>query len=586
MVLATADAQRVRAPAPQPPVSRQPFNNPDRFTPVPELLKLAQLRKGACEDLKRLRIAHVTITAELNTTTMFALPVPPALAGSPPVINLPVYCRVAGQSTPSPTSKILFEVWLPLGTKYNGRYEQLGNGGFAGMVNYYGLGEGIRRGFAAASTDDGNQVFNDATFANVSHDKIVDFGWRALNETTIAAKKIITAFYGSAPKYSYFFGCSDGGREAMQEAQRFPTDFDGIIAAAPANNWTHQFTALAYNTQAAYGHIAPFPAVVPPALLAVLSADVRSQCAGHDGGLPGDLFLTDPRVCTIDWTLIQCPPGPPSSTCLSAAQVAAVKAINGGAKNTAGQIYPGYELGSEDNPGTWQQWITGPWGIGPFPTFGMQTYYGEEFFANFVYHVPVYNLMTLNMDTAVADADAQASDVNAMNADLSPFRDHGGKLIQYVGWADPAVAPRDSIAFYETVRTTLGGTYADQQSFYRLFMAPGMGHCSGGPGPDAFGNDPNSPAPAGQVDADHDVLMALMRWRESGMAPEKIIATHYVADNPAGGAGGIAFQRPLCPYPQVGRYDGTSLNKASASSFVCNARAAKIPVKALSKSVR
>jgi feruloyl esterase len=568
MTFAAAYAQR--APAQQTPATQtqQPVGRPliNRI-PIGPRYPL----RNACEALKSLSLPDtVILSAENNATGVFAPTIPPSPPGAPAITGLPAYCRVVGKATPTATSDIGFEVWLPLGAAYNGRYEQVGNGGFAGLVNYDGLGEGIRRGYATASTDDGHEGFQDSTFAQISHDKIVDFGWRALQQTTIAAKALIQAFYGAPPKYSYFFGCSDGGREALIEAQRFPNDFDGIIAGAAANAWTHQFTALAYNTQMAYGHALPFPALLPPASLSILSQGVRKQCVGKDGGLPGDLFLNDPRVCIIDWSKIQCAPGQNPATCLNAAQATAVEAIYAGAKNPAGQIYPGYEPGSEDADGGWKLWITGPLGIGPFPTFGLQTFFGEGFFANFVYHVPVYNLMTLDMTSGLAAADMLAPDLNATDPDLSAFRAHGGKLIQYAGWADPGVAPQGGIDYYEAVRSAMALGYADEQGFYRLFMAPGMMHCSGGPGANAFGNV-TAPA-ASPVDADHDVLMALARWREMGTAPDKIIATKYVNDKPAMG---IAFQRPLCPYPQLARYDGVSPDKTSAASFVCEARYAR-----------
>jgi feruloyl esterase len=312
-----------------------------------------------------------------------------------------------------------------------------------------------------------------------------------------------------------------------------------------------------------------FAPLLPPASIAVLSAGVRAQCAGHDGGLPTDKFLNDPRVCTINWSLIQCAPGQNPVTCLSAAQIAAVKAIYAGPKNpvTSAQIYPGYEPGSEDDPGAWKSWITGPVGIGPFPTFGLGAFFGEGFFANFVFGVPVYNMMLFNFTTDVAAADTLAPTLNAADPNLAPFRAHGGKLIQYAGWADPAVSPRDGIGYYEQVRSTAGSSYADQQSFYRLFMAPGMCHCAGGPGANAFGNASTSPPAV--MDADHDVLLALERWRETGVPPNTIIATKYIADNPAAG---IDFQRPLCVYPLVSRYLGAPNDPKAASSYNCFGR--------------
>jgi hypothetical protein len=522
-----------------------------------------------CAGLVKLPLPHAAITSSQLIPAGSYSPAPGSAYA-----NLPEFCRVVGVSTPTPNSKIGFEVWLPTGTSYNGKFRQVGNGGFAGSIIYDDLADGIRRGYATASTDDGHQGFQDPTFAKNSPDRIADFGWRAVKETTDKSKAIIWAFTGTTPKFSYFTGCSDGGREALITAQRNPSDFDGIIAGAPANHWTHQFAGLGWDVQAAYDHTT-FAASLPPPALAVLSAGGRAQCAGKDGGLPTDKFLTDPRLCAINWTTIQCTAGQDPATCLSAAQVAAVKAIYAGPKNpvTHKQIYPGYEPGSEDQAGMWQFWITGPLGVGPFPTFGLGTFYGEGFFANFVFNVALYNLMTFNFASDMTAADALAPDLNATNADLSAFRAHGGKLIEYVGWADPGVAPQDTINYYENVRTTLSLTYAEQQSFHRLFVVPGMGHCSGGPGATVFGNAPKVPAPV--QDADHDVLKALELWRENGVAPQKITATKYVADTPASG---IAFQRPICPYPQLPRYGGKPLDPNSASSYTCQARLAIRPV--------
>ncbi|HEY1630192.1 MAG TPA: tannase/feruloyl esterase family alpha/beta hydrolase [Rhizomicrobium sp.] len=561
-IAVAADAQRTSTPRGAPPqtpptVQRQPLR------PGPPVWEIGRIAKFACPALVKLRLPGAEILS--SSEVMGPSFTPPGAATEQ---NLPPFCRVVGRAFPTRASNIMFEVWLPL-KNYNDRYEQAGNGGFAGIINYSGIAEGVRRGFASASTDDGHQGQIDGSFALGPPAKIVDFGWRSLKATTDAAKSIVQAFYGAQAKYAYFFGCSDGGREAMMEAQRFPTDFDGIIAAAPANNWTHQFTALAYNTQAAYNPTT-FAQVLPQSLLGVLAGGVRKQCAGHDGGLPGDLYLTDPRACVIDWTKIQCQASQNPATCLDAAQVAAVQAIYAGAKNSTGTFYEGYEPGSEDAAGTWQPWITGPGNIPNFFNFGLQTAFGEGFFAYFVFKTYPTNLFTLDMNTALGQADAFAPDLNAMDPDLSAFHAHGGKLIQYAGWADPAVAPRGSIDYYEAVRTAMAASYAQQQDWYRLFMAPGMGHCAGGPGPDAFGNVPAAPAPAGQGDAGHDVLMALMRWRENGAAPAKIIATHYQNDDAMGGAGAVEFQRPLCPYPALPRYSGIGLGK-DAGSYACEA---------------
>jgi hypothetical protein len=528
---------------------------------------LASAPAGAttCADLANTPLAHAQIlSAQAIPAGSFTPP------GQPTLTNLPAFCRVVGMSMPTPVSKIGFEVWLPIGAAYKDRYEQVGNGGFAGALDYVALAEGIRRGYATAATDDGHQGAQDPSFALNSPERIKDFGWRALKETTEKAKTLIKAFTGADPKFSYFFGCSDGGREALMEAQRFPDDFDGIVAEAPANLWTHQFTGFVWDVQAAYNHTAPFPALLPPAILPVLSVEIRRQCAGHDGGLGSDRFLTDPRACHINWWELQCGQGGAPPYCLSPAQIDAVKAIYAGPVNPAThkQIMPGFEPGAEDDPVDWAFWITGPSNFPPFPTFGEQAFFGEGFYADFVFGVPLLNLMSLNFTSDVAKADLLAPLLNSADPDLSAFRAHGGKLIQVQGWADSAAAPRNSIDYLESARATLGGiSYADLGKFYRLFMAPGMAHCAGGPGANAFGNTGAAASQPPTVDAEHDALKALERWREMSIAPERIVATKYIADNPALG---IAFQRPICPYPKLPRYDGAGLDPKKATSFSCS----------------
>ena len=517
---------------------------------------------ATCASLMSTPLAHAQIlSAQEVTTGSFTPP------GGTPLTGLPVFCRVVGISTPTPVSKIGFEVWLPVGAAYNDRYEQVGNGGFAGAEDYGALAEGIRRGYATAGTDDGHQGAQNPSFALNNPEGIKDFGWRALEETTQKAKTLIKAFTGAEPKFSYFIGCSDGGREALMEAQRFPDDFDGIIAEAPANYWTHLFVTAGWSVQAAYNHNVPFVELVPPESLQVLSVEIRRQCAGHDGGLASDKFLTDPRACHINWWELQCGQGGSPPYCLSALQVVAVKKIYAGSVNpvTHAQIYPGYEPGAEDDPLDWKLWITGPSGAPPFPTFGLDAFFGEGYFANFVFDVPIYNLMNLNFTSDVAASDALAPELNSTDPDLAPFRKHGGKLIEVQGWADSGVAPQNGINYFESVRSALGGiSYADLGQFYRLFMAPGMAHCGGGPGANAFGN--TSLSPPASPDAEHDVLRALVRWREMNVAPDAIVATKYVNDNPAMG---IAFQRPICPYPKLPRYDGVGLDPKLATSFSC-----------------
>jgi feruloyl esterase len=510
-------------------------------------LGAANADAATCEDLSGLVLPHATITVA-QTVSGGSFTPPGATA---PLTNLPEFCRVAVVSTPTSDSLINIEVWIPT-TTWNGKYEQLGCGGFCGRVGYAALATAIRRGYAGAATDDGSQAGGQATFALGHPQKIIDFGYRALKETTDKAKAIITAFE-AAPSRSYFAGCSDGGREALMEAQRFPDDFDGIIVGSPANAWTHLFAGFIMNEQAL---LATPESWIPPSLLPVLTNAALAQCAGQDGGVPTDPFLNDPRDCRFDPASVECAPGQDPTTCLSAAQVETARAIYGGARDprTHKLIFPGYEPGSEANPANWPLWITGA-----TPGGGLQQFFGNGFFADFVFQDPTWRYTDFNPVTDVRFADETVGQViNSVDPDLGPFEAHGGKMIHYVGWADSAIAPMNSVNYYLEVQKALHTK--DLTDFYRLFMVPGMAHCAGGDGPNAFGNGVDPPT----IDPQHDLLQALDRWVEAGVAPDEIIATHYVGNVPTGG---VQFQRPLCPFPEVAWWQGGDTTQAS--SFVC-----------------
>lgn len=525
---------------------------------------------GTCASLAGLALPHATVTtAQSVTGGSFTPP-----GSTTPLTGLPDFCRVAVTSTPTSDSIINIEVWIPTDGSFNGKYEQLGCGGFCGSIGYSGLATAIRRGYAGAATDDGSQAGGLGTFALGHPEKIIDFGYRALKETTDKAKAIIIALIGDHPSRSYFAGCSDGGREALMEAQRFPDDFDGIIVGSPANAWTHLFAGFIWNEQALLDDPASY---VPPSLLPVLSKAARAQCAAGDGGIGTDPFLNDPRDCHFDPARVQCKAGQDPSTCLTAAQVTAVEKIYDGPHDprTGKLIFPGYEPGTEANPANWPAWIIGASRAADLSNSlaqgqALQQFFGNSFFADFVFQNANFDFRTFNFTSDVALADGGVGRiVNSIDPDLGPFKRHGGKMIHYVGWADSAIAPMNSVNYYNEVDETLFGEGGHRghddrrtiQGFYRLFMVPGMAHCGGGDGPNAFGNGVDAPV----VDAEHDLLKALDRWVEQGIAPDKIIATKYVNDNPASG---IAFQRPLCPYPQVARYKGFG-DTTSADSFVC-----------------
>jgi Tannase and feruloyl esterase len=467
-------------------------------------------------------------------------------------------CRVAGTSKPSNDSNINFEVWIPTNGRWNGRYEQIGNGGFAGTIWVSYIADAVSRGYAAAATDDGTSgpPLGAATF--VGHPNVLkDFGYRAIKVTTDSSKVIIKRLTGKSPRYSYFSGCSDGGREALMEAQRYPNDFDGIIVGSPANDLAGLGASFLWNMQAllAGPQMEGVPqAYVPAEKIALLSRLAISKCVGKDGGVSTDAFLNDPTICHFDAAVAQCAPGQDPDTCVTPAQVAAVKKLYTGPHNSAGELlFPGYEPGTGSNAMDWPEWLVGTSSTSPGSQYAMTA----AFWCDAVLGQPTCPFLDLNDEFETA-TQPLALMANSTNPDLTQFKDHGGKLIQYAGWADTAIAPENGLNYYTKVTSVMG----DVHNFYRVFMAPGMAHCYGGPGPNSFGNGNNN-GPV--IDAKHDLLKALEMWVEGGVAPNKIIATKYFNDNPAKG---VAFQRPLCPYPQTASYDGHG-QIADPSSFKC-----------------
>jgi feruloyl esterase len=433
---------------------------------------------------------------------------------------------------------------------WNGKYQGQGNGGFAGMIGYPGLGAAIKRGYATAGTDTGHSG-GDAAWALGHPEKVIDFGYRGIHEMTLKAKAIIDAFYGDHPQHSYFASCSDGGREALMEAQRFPEDYDGILAGAPANFWTHLLVGTMWVVQATTLDQASY---IPAGKLPAIGAAVLAACDAQDGVVDG--ILNDPRQCHFDPTTLLCK-GADSNSCLTAPQVAALQKIYAGPHDSAGhRLFPGYMSGAEEGPGGWMLWITGSQ-----PGHSLLFFFGTQYFTNMVYEQAGWDYKTFNVDQATKLADSKtARALNATDPNLKPFRARGGKLILYHGWGDVAIPAPNTIDYYNRVVATMGPRNTD--SFLRLFMAPGMQHCGGGPGPNSFGQGANSPP----YDSEHNIYTAVEQWVEKGVAPSKIIATKYVDDfNPERG---IKMTRPLCPYPQVAKYKGTG-DTNDAANFVC-----------------
>ena len=487
------------------------------------------LNAAACESLSSVALPNTSVTlAQMVPAGEFT----PAGAGPAAVqqfSRLPAFCRVAATLRPSPDSDIKIEVWLPV-PAWNGKFLAVGNGGWAGSISYGALASALQEGYATASTDTGH-TGGTGSFAIGHPEKVVDFAYRAVHEMAVKSKTIIAAFYDRAPRLSYWTGCSTGGRQGLMEAQRYPEDFDGIIAGAPANNQT-QLCAWRIAVEA---KILQEPAsVVPRAKLAVVHRAVMAACDALDGVTDG--FLTDPHQCHFDPATLLCR-SDDNDNCLTAPQVAAVKMGYAPAKKKTGElIYPGLVPGGEMG---WAM-LTG---ANPEPgaiDVGMFRYVAHE--------DPAWDWRTFDLDRDTALVDEKAGFIDATNPDLSAFRARGGKLLIYHGWNDGgsggAISPENSVNYYSSVLARMG---PQQENWLRLFMVPGMTHCGGGPGPN-------------QV----NWVAALERWRESGIPPDQLIASR-VNDNR------VDMTRPICPYPRVAQYQGVGSTN-DAAHFACTVR--------------
>jgi len=491
----------------------------------------------------------------LPDTTITTATVVPAGTFNPTIVT--TACRVAGSIKPTADSDIRFEVWLPT-EGWNGKFLSAGEGGYAGSINYGGIGGALKRGYAGGSTDTGH-VGGTADFAPGHPEKVTDFGWRGKHLQAARSKDIIRAFYGTPAKHSYFSSCSNGGRQALMEIQRFPEDYDGVLVGAPANNWTHHFAGFIWNEQALFNTPG---AHVSNSKLAAVQAATLAKCDALDGVADG--VAEDPRRCKFNPASIACPAGTDGPSCLTPAQVTAVRKIMAGPRNprTGRQIYPGYFTSAAGEPASWPVWITGP----PVAGASVQAFFGNGFFGRIVEEIPapgVWDWAGFDFDRDMAFADRKTEHtMNATETDLDRFthRNRRGKIIMWHGWEDPAISGADAVDYYgQVVRDN-----RDAKDFFRLFMVPGMLHCAGGPGPNAFGQSLPQAQPLSDS-PQHDILSALERWVEDGVAPEKIIAVKYVNDQPAQG---VARTRPLCVYPKVAVYKGRGSTN-DAANFSC-----------------
>lgn len=465
--------------------------------------------------------------------------------------DLPAFCRIFAMATPHPSSRILIEIWMPEADKWNGKLLGTGNGGAAGRIGTGALVGGLRRGFATANTDLGTYPAGQPgigfNFGDGHPEMIRDWAFRGTHEMTVLAKDVVARYYGRAASKAYFAGCSTGGHQALMEAQRYPEDYDGIIAGAPAHNRTRlhiRFSALRLLGS-------QLGAELPLATVQTWRAAILKACAGRDGGAAADPFLTNPLQCSLAPRQLACKPGSTQEGCLSAGQVRALDKIYDGTRNprTGELIYFGDVRGSEEQ-------LMQVYGNG---------YFSDDFDVTNWILPPERSFATFDFDRDMALLDdSYAAEVNAVNADLGPFVARGGKLILFHGWEDGLITATDSIDYYQRLQTS----GRDRASYARLFMAPGVQHCAGGPGANLFGqlaDIPMGPNPS----ADNDLLMALDRWAEAGKAPDVVIGRGMrlpkgVTANVEAGIG----SRPICAFPAVARYNGKG-DPLAASSFKC-----------------
>ena len=472
----------------------------------------------ACADLVKTALSHAEITSAKAAS----------VAGKD-------VCQVAVTSRPTKDSDIRLEVWIPVGGAWNGKFVQVGNGGFAGTVPKGSFMGPVKAGYAVAGTDDGHQdpVGTNASWALGHPEKLTDFGWRALKETTDISKALIAAQKGSRATRSYFYGCSDGGREALMEAQRYPKDFDGIVAGAPANYMSQLFGLSAFQQQTM---------ARPGGYLAAPQRELLQKAALAECG--GEGFIRDPMRCQFDPGKLACKPGqtpdPEKGGCLTTQQVISAKAFYEGRRDRTGKVvFPGYSPGAEAMNGSWNAWITGP------NAETNQKAAGPSFSSNAFKYIgfrdPNFNYLTMDMGAPFEGAmKKMAAALDSPDPNLAAFKKHGGKLIQYHGWNDPAIPPRSSVVYYEDVRKTMG----EPSGFYRMYLVPGMLHCAGGVGPSGV-----------------DWVSLLDSWVIAGKAPGDVIAVA----GPGQGVGGPPSQ-VLCPFPGVARKTGETWACAVAKS--------------------
>jgi feruloyl esterase len=483
------------------------------------LLGGAAFAASPCEDLANLKLENTTITGALLVPEG-----PPAMRGGfgfggrsgAPQQNIPAHCRVQLDLKPTSDSLIKMELWLPT-QNWNGKFMGAGNGFFAGSIQglMSDMPQALRLGYATAGTDTGHQ--EQGGNWGIGHpEKMIDFAYRSTHEMTLKAKEIIKAFYNQDAKHSYFKSCSTGGRQALMEAQRYPDDYDGIIAGSNANRHVHMWTASVAQSVELLRHPEEN---VSEEKAALVNKFVMSTCDTLKEG-----FLNNPHQCKVDFSKLLCAGNKDNDTCLTAPQLKTVKTFYGGVKNSKGElIFSGQALGNAMPAQVASN-------QGPGALFDI---------VRIAFNDPNLDWKKFDLDRDMPLIDKAVGYVDAVDPDLGKFKKDGGKLLITHGWSDTGISPETTVWYYESVLDKMG---KNQSDWMRLFMVPGMGHCGGGPGINTF-----------------DSIGALEQWVEKGIAPAQMLGT---------GAQGLT--RPLCPYPQYADYKGSGDLK-KAENWVCKA---------------
>jgi feruloyl esterase len=487
---------------------------------------------GAQDDCERLRSLHLPDTTISAATQI--VPAPQWTLDDDTLTHRPVsvsqpFCRVQGRIE----AEIEFEAWLPTRANWNRKHLGVGNGGYAGFINYSGLAQGLHRGYATASTDTGHKGGPaDGSWALGHPQRIVNYGYRAQHLTAAVTKQLVAAYYAEPAHHAYFMGCSNGGQQGLTAAQRYPQDYEGIVSGAPGTNFPDMATNVMMSGRRNSGSTNLTQQQMDWVVKRMVSA-----CDALDGVSDG--LIEHPPTCHFDFASLTCAAGQ-KSECLDAAQIALLRDLYSPLIDRTGrEIYPPPAIGA----------------LLPVTELARRGKLGADIYRYAVFGDPRWDPASFVLERDLPIARKRLEALISENTDLSAFADHGGRMILYHGWDDSGPSPYNSVNYYEHVGERMGTR--ETQAFFRLFMVPGMYHCSGGPGPNIFGNVGDPPV----LDPQHDVLMALEQWVEHGKAPERIIASS-VRDTH------VERTRPLCPYPQRARYRGQG-DTDHAENFAC-----------------